>query len=128
MDLHHSAFTIKRGTLPLIEELFKICNLENVYQPEEDWALFKQKDNDTRIQIIEVDKKTGYFEGKEEMHIGFISENPLKKIQMIKTFAETHNLTVIQNQWSDLEYWFDIPELFVNFVIEIMDKKILKDD
>ena len=126
-EIHHTAFRISRGKLDIVIKLFDKLGLEVTYQPKgEDWALLKNKNNDTRIQIIEVSKEPLQFEGKEESHIGFISKNPKQALDEIEKFAEINKIKFVKGSWSDLEFWFDLPEIFVDFVVEVMDRRILE--
>ncbi len=125
-QIHHNAFRIAKGKLGMVKELFSKLGMTVSYEPfDDEWALFKQEGNDVRIQVIEVSKEAKYFEGKEESHIGFISKNPVSDIAEIEKFAKENELVFVKGSWSDQEHWFDMSELFVDFVIEIMDKKIL---
>ena len=38
--------------------------------------------------------------------------------------GKSKGIEFAQGSWSELEHWFDIP-LFVDFVVEVMDEKIL---
>ena len=123
--MHHSAFKVTKGSMEIVKLLFKKLGFEATYEPEPTWALFKQPENEIRIQIIEVSAKPEHTVGKEECHIGLISEKPLEDIKEIENFAFEHNLTFSRDSWSENEHWFDLPDIFVDFVIEIMDKKML---
>lgn len=77
------------------------------------------------IQLVEVDAVP--FEGptRPNAHIGFISEDPVSQIRRIEDWAVQRNLRFSKGGWSDRELYFDIPELFVDAVIEIMHVSIL---
>lgn len=124
-EMHHSAFKITKGSMDIVKLLFRKLGFEVSYAPEPAWALFKQPGNEMRIQIIEVSPGHENQTGKEECHIGLVSEKPIEDIEEIELFALEHNIRFSKDSWSEDEHWFDFPDIFVDFVIEIMDKKLL---
>lgn len=80
----------------------------------------------TRLQLIETHEQNIHYSQKEYTHIGFTSSSPINILQNVEAFCKKHTIKYIQKQWSDAEYYFDCPEIFANFVVEIMDTSILE--
>jgi len=125
VELHHCAYRINPDSFEKAAELFKELGCNLYYRVNnERWGLFRQERNDIVIQLIET--KTGVLptDEKTSSHIAFISSDPKTELERIKKWAEDNNLEFVQGSWSETEHWFDIPEFFNDFVIEIMDKSI----
>jgi len=116
MRIHHTAHRVK--DLKIAIELMGLLGMEVTYKPDPDWALLKQGGNDTRIQLIESDIEP--IPDRTDSHICFLSDDPAKSIEDIKRWAEDKKLKFIQGKWSDDEHWFDLPDIFTDFVVEIM--------
>jgi len=106
-------------------DLFKELGCEVFHQNlKERWGLFKK--DGCIIQVVECPVEPLCSDKKIASHIGFISDNPEAEVERIKKWAEEKGLEFVQGSWSDLEFWFDLPEFFNDFVIEIMNRKILE--
>ena len=88
--------------------------------------MIKQKQVQISIQIIETQDQSIPIKKKINTHLAFLSKNPQEDIEKIKQWSEDKNIKFRQGGWSDKELWFDFPDLFVNFVIEIMHTSIVK--
>ena len=121
--LHHFAYNIKPNKLAIVIELFEKlgCNL-SYREGQSRWCMIEQKPLLIDIQIIETKDKVVPIETKINTHIGFISNNPTKDIKEIASWAEDKKIKFKQGSWSEKELWFDLPDIFTNFVIEIMEK------
>ena len=118
--LHHFAYNIRPNTLELVLELFKKLDCHLDYREgDARWCIIAQDPNQL-LQVIETNDKPISIKIKFNTHVGFLSDTPKKDIEEIKKWAEKKNLKFRQGSWSDRELWFDLPDLFVNFVIEIM--------
>lgn len=125
--LHHIAYNITPNSLELILELFKIFDVKLVYiKNGARWCMISQKSININIQLIETNVKPILIEKKINTHIAFISDDPEKNVNEIKQWANVHKIKFIKGEWSNKELWFDLPELFVNFVIEIMHKSVIE--
>jgi hypothetical protein len=82
---------------------------------------------DFDIQLIETKSTMLHDETRPNSQIAFISEKPLEDIEKVRRWAEGKNIMFTQNAWSDKEFYFDLPELFVDWVVEVMDVSILED-
>jgi len=127
LELHHFSKRISNGSLEFVLDLFLQLDCKLFYRQDgARWAIIEPKDKDIKIQIIESDLKPLSTENKKNSHIGFISNNPQKEIQRIKKWTEKRNKKFVIGAWSDRELYFDCPDIFVDFVIEIMHRSILK--
>lgn len=127
--LHHYCQNITRGNLDLVVEMYKLLKFEVVYTPpNKDWIMVGQKDLRFAVQIIQVDEKPiEDISKKIQTHMAFISDNPVNVIDEIKNWAIDKGLKFREGGWSPIERYFDLPEIFVNFVVEVMHTSIEKD-
>ncbi len=125
--LHHFAFNIKPNTLELVLEMFKIfdCTL-SFRDGSSRWCMIEQKPLAIDIQIVEKNDKQIPTEIKTSTHIAFLSECPAEDIQKIENWAKENSLTFQKGGWSEKELWFDLPDIFLNFVIEVMHTSVVK--
>lgn len=125
--LHHYAQNITKGSLEVILEMYKIFDCEVVYRPSNgyQWAMVGQKQLNFPIQIVEADEKPiSDLDTKRKTHIAFISDNPKGIIKKVEHWAKRKNISFREGGWSEKERYFDLPDLFVNFVVEVMHTSI----
>lgn len=87
--------------------------------------MIEQKPTPIDIQIIEKDCKPIDIDSKINTHIAFISNKPKNDIERVKSWAKENNIEFRAGAWTDNEFWFDLPQIFQNFVVEIMDKSVI---
>ena len=127
LELHHFAHRIAKGSLEFVIELFEQMGFFVSYREKDArWAMIKQKSVNVDIQLIETDDKPLKTDIKTNCHIAFLSDNPEKEVERIKEWIESKNRKFVQGKWSDKEFWFDLPEIFIDFVIEVMNTSIIK--
>lgn len=127
VKLHHFAYNITPNSLELVIELLDKLGCTLDYREKNArWCMIQQKPNPIDIQIIETNDKIIPFEIKTNTHISFLSDTPKEDIDEIKKWAKTKGVAFKHGGWSDKELWFDFPELFVNFVIEIMHTSVVE--
>lgn len=81
-----------------------------------------------RLQFIETEDKIQAAEIKKLSHIAFVSPNPKEELERIKDFVSSLGLQYQQGAFAgEGYYWFDCPDLFVDFVVEIMDLSVLRE-
>ncbi len=125
--LHHYAQNISNGTLEDVLEIYAILGCEIVYRPNNSyqWAMVAQQPLRFAIQIVEVEEKPiSDIDLKRKVHVAFISDNPQEVIDKVEAWAQKKNIRFRQGGWSDKEKYFDLPDIFVNFVIEVMHTSI----
>ncbi len=126
IKLHHFAYNIKPNTLELVIELLEQLNCTVSYREKNArWCTIEQKPIPIDIQFIETQQKTIPTKNKINTHIAFLTNDPQEYIKQIKKWTVNKNLKFTQGKWSDKELWFDLPDLFVNFVIEIMHTSVV---
>jgi len=77
------------------------------------------------IQIVEVDDKPiDDLDLKRKVHIAFLSDDPQALIEKVEVWAKDKGIQFRQGGWSEKERYFDLPDIFVNFVVEVMHTSI----
>ncbi len=126
--LHHSCHNITTGSLETVLEMFALLKCQVGYRPNDgyQWAMVEQPQLDFSLQIAEVsDTPIEDIAKKCQVHIAFISDDHHGVIYQVKEWAESKGIAFREGGWSEKERHFDLPELFVNFVIEVMHTSIL---
>jgi len=127
-QLHHVCKKIVPGSSEKVKEIFLMLGCKVTYEmPDESWFMVGQEGLPFDIQLIEKSATPLNDQFKVNSHVAFISENPKVLIDKIGLWAAENNLSFKQGGWSERELWFDFPELFVDFVIEVMHVSILED-
>ncbi len=108
--------------------MYKLLGFDVVYTPPPSkwpWIMVGQPQLRFAIQITEVlDIPIENIDKKRQTHIAFISDNPQEVIDKIKAWAEDKGLKFRDGGWSKIERYFDLPDIFVNFVVEVMHTSI----
>jgi len=128
-QLHHYAQIITKNSLNDILEMYEVFNCKVTHRPNDSytWAIVGQDKPEFRIQIIETeDKPIADIKVKRSSHLGFLSDNPQEVIDKVENWAKNKNIRFIQGQWSEKELYFDLPDLFTNFVIEVMHTSVVE--
>ena len=126
--LHHCAQNITKDSLEDVIDMFKIFDCTVNYRPDNGhkWAMVSQKELRFSIQIVEVNNDSvSDIEIKKQTHIAFISDNPQKLIDKVGNWAKDKDIKFKQGGWSSKELYFDLPDIFVNFVVEVMHSSIV---
>ncbi len=126
LKLHHTAKRIAPNSLEFVMALFEELGcLESYWAHGARWAMIEQKDCDTIVQFIETDQLPQPTKDKINSHIAFLSRDPKEDISSIKKWITKQNRKICIGSWSDKELYFDCPEVFIDFVIEIMHVDIV---
>lgn len=127
LSLHHCAKRIAPKSLEFVMELFaKLDCKESYWEKGARWAMVEQEGKNVIMQFIETDQKPQSTEAKKNSHIAFLSDNPEEAISTIKTWIESKGVKFQSGAWSNKEFYFDCPEIFVDFVIEIMHTSVVE--
>lgn len=125
--LHHFAYNITPNSLELFLEMIEIFDCTIAYrQWEARWCQIEQKPIPVDIQIIETRDKIVPLDYKTNTHIAFLSDTPVEDIDKIEFWAKEKWIKIIRWWWSDKELRFDLPDIFVNFVIEVMHSSVVE--
>jgi len=125
--LHHFAYNIRPNKLELVLELFELLGCTIAYREGNSrWCQIEQKPIPIDIQIIEREDDSIPLDIKTSTHIAFLSESPKEDIDRIEKWAKNKNIQFVRGGWSDKELWFDLPNVFTNFVVEIMHTSIVE--
>ena len=127
--LHHYCQNIVQGHLGDVVEMYRLLGLGIVYDPGKDsgWIMVGQPELRFAIQIAEVaDMPISDIDTKKQTHVAFISDDPRKVIEKIETWAKGKGFKFREGGWSEIERYFDLPDIFVNFVVEVMHSSIEK--
>jgi len=127
VKLHHFAYNISPDSLELIAELLENFGCNIVYREKNArWCMIQQSTVPIDIQLIETKDKIIPISRKTNTHIAFLSDSPKEDIEEIELWCMEKNVRFRHGKWSDKEFWFDLPEIFINFVIEIMHTSIVE--
>ena len=127
-QLHHVAKRIAPQSLEKVLEVFKLLNCEVTYRPDAArWAMVGQKDLFFDIQLVEVDEKPMHDKSRKNSHIAFISDNPTAEIEKVERWSLENGVRFEKGSWKEKELWFDFPEVFVDFVIEVMHISVVQE-
>ncbi len=125
--LHHFAYNIRPNTLELVLELLEKLGCTLTYREENArWCIIEQKPIPIGIQMIEIDDQPIPIKKKINTHIAFLSYAPKEDVKIIKNWLKEKDVNFRQGGWSDKELWFDLPDIFINFVIEIMHASVVE--
>lgn len=125
--LHHFAYNIASGKLEIVVELLEKMGCSVAYRVDgARWCQMEQKPIPIDIQIIEVNDNPVDINKKVNTHIAFLSDSPVEDIRKIEDWARSSGVEFRKGGWSEKELWFDLPEVFVNFVIEVMHTSIIE--
>lgn len=128
LKLHHCAKRITENSLEFVMDLFEQLGCKESYWKDgARWAMIEQNVSNTIIQFIETDQYPHPTEEKISSHIAFLSSDPQNDISMIKEWICSQNKKIEVGQWSEKELYFDCPEVFIDFVVEIMHESIIEE-
>ena len=121
VKLHHFAYNIAPNSLELVLKLLEKLGCVLVYREKNArWCMIQQKPISISIQMIETKDQPISIERKINTHIAFLTDTPKEDVEEIRRYLESKYIKFRQGKWSDKELWFDLPDVFTNFVIEIL--------
>jgi hypothetical protein len=125
--LHHYCQNIVKGHLHDIIEMYRLFDLDIVFDPGADagWIMLGQKQLRFAIQVAEVlEAPIVDLYIKIRSHVAFISDDPDRLIAKVEKWANDRGIKFRKGGWSKIERFFDLPDIFVNFVVEVMHTSI----
>lgn len=124
MKLHHSAYRISLGHSQLMQEFCEYLGARLVWEGHDQGReIAMEFDNGYRIQFSEINETPTESKNKQEAHLAFLSENPKTDMDTVDNWFSEAGVQTNRGQWSDRELWIDLPEIFIDFVIEIFKQK-----
>ena len=127
-QLHHVAKRITPRSLEKIIEVFGLLGCEVTYQKDAArWIMIGQHGLPFDIQLIEVNEAPQQSISRTSSHVAFISNTPVEHIEKVERWASEQNVRFEKGGWSEKELWFDLPELFVDFVVEVMHVSVIEE-
>ena len=127
LRLHHCAKRITSGSLDFVLALFEQLGCRVAYRPEGDtFAIVEQSGLPVLLQFIERQQTPASTIEKRESHIAFVSHHPANEIERIKEWVNQQGKKFVSGSWSDKERYFDCPEIFIDFVVEILHVSVVE--
>ncbi len=127
--LHHYCQNISKGYLNDVVEMYALLGFDVVYNPGEGagWIMVGQKQLRFAIQVSEVTEKPIVdIDVKKRTHVAFLSDDPQAVVEKIRVWAHGKGFAFREGGWSDIELFFDLSDIFTNFVVEVMHTSIEK--
>lgn len=123
MRLNHVANRVSRGCLDLMVEVFTaelgFRLLRRI--PTDVWL--RQEPALVDLQFCETEAEVCRGD-KHNSHISFLSPDPESQLKALSASFESRGYQTRLGQWSDKEFWLDVPEVFIDFVIECMKPEL----
>ena len=128
-QLHHTSVKIVQGSLESVIHVFELLGCQVFYRhPSGQSVMVGQHAVPLfDIQLTEVQQQPQDNQHKVYSHVAFISEDPAAKIEAVEVWAKENKIAFTRGGWSERELWFDLPDLFVDFVIEVMHVSITEE-
>lgn len=76
------------------------------------------------VQFNEVEAPPLAIEQKTYSHLAFLDSDPKAATNDLARWLASEGVTARTSQWSDREHWLDCPDLFLDFVIEVMHPSV----
>jgi hypothetical protein len=122
---HHFSVRIQPGQIQPAWFLFALLGFSASYRPPEGgWFMVAFKFFE--IQVIESDLDPDPLERRLKNHIAFLSSDPKRAVEQVASWAKRNDLKFDHGKWSDQELWFDLPDVFASFAMEIMHPDVLE--
>jgi hypothetical protein len=126
-QLHHSAYRIVPESFEKVIEIFGLLGCRITFRDgDARWAMIGQDGVSFDIQLIEMDEAPIQSTTRISSHIAFISHNPKEIIDKIEKWASKSDVKFVRGSWNEQMLWFDLPELFVDFVVEVMNRSVVE--
>ncbi len=119
MELNHFSNRIKGEHFDMIIELFKEClgMIELRRNGKCIWMRQPGANIDIQFTKSEVSNRDVDKRGSQ---IAFLSATPEGELEKLGLWIQSRGLDTTMGSWSEKEYYLDVPDAFVDFVIEAM--------
>lgn len=111
---------VKPGTLELAIQVFERLGCFVTYGRERHnhWVVVGQGGFD--IQLREAGGFGFGVVDRTASHVAFTADHPDDVVADVWLLATLLGLKFVHGKWTDNELWFDLPEVFTDWVIEVM--------
>lgn len=124
IDLDHIDDAVALFTDVLgFEEVFRMAS-PNPAVPA-DMRMLRQPAANVDLQLTGL-PRVGPQDRKFMNHYGFISDDPDADIATVTEWCEARNFELNTGLFMPRMFWIDVPQLFLDFVLEVMDAEELK--
>ena len=125
MILNHCANRVEDEYFEIVVEMLKTQLKFVELRRTKNSVWLRQEDANVDLQfsrsnVLHRDKD------KRGSQIAFLSETPRADLEQIAKWVSSKGLHTVLGQWSDQEHYLDIPQAFVDFVIEAMTPDMAK--
>jgi len=121
MELHHCAYTITKGYSTVIQEFCEYLGAKLTWEGKDQGReIIMQFGDGFSIQFSEINEKPTQSSNKQETHLAFKSDKPEEEVSRIGEWFNEKGINTKTGKWSDDALWIDCPDIFLNFVIEIL--------
>jgi hypothetical protein len=125
MKIHHRSGQVVYRYLDDAVALFvEHLGFEHVLA-QDGFAFVRQPGSNVDIQLLAGSSSITPQGNKTHSHIAFISDRPAEEREAMRLWCEGRGLATEQGQWSDRELWIDLPDVFLDFAIEIAHPSLL---
>lgn len=127
MRLNHFANRVSVEHFETVVSLFKdMLGCIELHRSEQSIWL-RQAGSNVDIQFSQ-SHCTNRDEDKRGSQISFIVDDPRAALEPLSTYCQQRGLRVVIGSWSDKEFFLDLPDAFVDFVIEAMTPDLAEYD
>ncbi len=125
IKLHHCSYKIASNSIDFVIALFAEIDFKLLEKSKDGKAAWlSQKGKDFVLQFCESKEKQLSTKDKYNSHVAFISKTPKQDVIRLKKWILHNHVSVTEGSWSGKEFYLDCPDVFLDFVIEIMHSSI----
>jgi len=129
---NHSAVRVPLERLDDAVALFtEVLGFEEVFEmsgPTDTGAfrfsVLRQPTTNVDVQITGIDAG-GPQDGKIFNQIGFVSDDAAADVEAVEQWCENRGLRTVTGNYGPGFLWIDAPDVFADFVLEVMERKVL---
>lgn len=119
MKLNHVANRLDSGHFDVIVEMLKTQLGMIELRRNERCIWMRQPGANVDLQFTSSDTSNRDID-KRGSQVAFLSETPRADLSDLLRWLKEHGLDATIGQWSDREFYLDVPAAFIDFVIEAM--------
>jgi hypothetical protein len=126
---HHTSFGIAPGMLGRATQCFELLGCSVVFKPDDDsrWLMVEHADCPFAFQLYETDDQgIEPLARKRQTHIAFLSADPAAVLDSVRQWAHGNGMRFLSGEWASTQLYFDLPEVFVFGVVEVMHTSVVE--